>query len=217
MRRYIPLGFVVFAGLLIPSSASATRFCDVATNPCPAAKILATGLTVKGDLAGGTNVVILTTGGALNPSITCSASKIGFVTTNAGGGAGTNVAANLTELTLGSCISANPAGCTVGTITGLATMGSSFAWTGGTDGTASAVLPTIPFQCTVMGNPVNCVSTGSTIAGVFTGSRGGADPPDITFTNSPITTGGDFGCPAMANVTADYRVTTPGLAWLSNS
>ncbi|HEV7753926.1 MAG TPA: hypothetical protein VGO71_20400 [Baekduia sp.] len=207
------LALVAFAGA---TTASATRLCSTAGTPCAAP--YASGTTFNAKLKTGTNAVLTTSGGASNPTLTCTTSTVQLVSSSAGGGAGVNVTGNLTGLTFSGCTSVNPAGCSSSaTVTGLPKSGT-IAWTSGNNGTLTVNAPTVSFTCTILGFPVNCSFGGS---GSVSGTVTGANPAGVKFTNQSIASTGGFGCPTAAVWNAEYVLTavsgSPTALFVTNS
>jgi hypothetical protein len=225
MRSSKMLGLAVMAALALTAfvgagTASATRLCSVAgtgtpTVCSPATNVKPSGTVISAAKKTGTNVVLTTSGGAVNPTLTCTASTVSLTTTSAGGGAGVNVTGNLTTLTFTGCTSTSPSGCSSSaTVSGLPTAGFA-AWTSGNNGDLTANAPTVRFTCPIFGFPVNC-SFGGT--GSVTGQVTGGTPAEVKFTNQAIAaTGGGFGCPASAVWNATYTVSSPAALYVTNS
>jgi hypothetical protein len=203
---------VAFAGA---TTASATKLCPTSGTPCAAP--YASGTTFNAKLETGTNAVLTTSGGLVNPTLTCTASTVRLVSSSAGA-AGTPVTGNLTGLTFSGCTSVSPAGCSSSaTVTGLPKSGS-ISWTSGNNGSLTVNAPTVSFTCPIFGIPTTCSFGGS---GTVTGAVTGGNPATVRFTNQAIASTGGFGCPTSAVWNAQYVLTavsgSPTALFLTNS
>jgi hypothetical protein len=225
MRSSRMLGLAVIAALALvalagASTASATRLCSVPgtgtpTVCSPSTNQYPSGTVISAAKKTGTSVVLTTSGGIVNPTLTCTASTVALTTTSAGGGAGVNVTGNLTTLTFSGCTSTSPAGCSSSaTVSGLPKTGFA-AWTSGNNGNLTTNVPTVSFTCPIFGFPVNCSFGGS---GSVTGQVTGGNPAEVRFTNQAIAaSGGGFGCPSSAVWNATYTVSSPAALYVTNS
>lgn len=191
-----------FAGA---GTASATVLCSTSSNPCTGT-IYGSGTTITGSVD--TNKAVLTTsGGIINPTITCATSNTTLQTTSAGG-SGSAVTGNVTALSFSSCTSVNPSGCSSSatSITGLPASGSASLTTAPNGTLSIPTAPVVSFSCPVFGSPVTCSFGGNSISGTIHGGN----PADIAFTNATINSTGGFGCPTSAKWTAKYVANNGG-------
>jgi len=208
---------VAFAGA---TTASATRLCSVSTSPCPSGNVYPSGTTINGTV-NSAGAVLATSGGLVNPTITCTASTNTLQSTSAGGGSGVAITGNLTALSFSSCTD-NLRSCgTSGTVTGLPSPGS-VSWTGSPgafDGslTVGPNLPSVTFTCRTGTTSFNCTFGGSSSV---TGQVTGGLPARVSFNraNIPIAAGSGAQCPRTASWTATYNSTsTTNGYWLTDS
>lgn len=194
------LVLVAFAGA---STASATRLCVTNTNPCGLRWANGTPFTMH--LRSGVGAVFTTSGGTINPTLTCSTSKLTITSSNDGGGAGVPVAVALSALTFTGCTSTNPTGCEPqGTVGALGGATGTIAWTSGINGTLRITPPTVSFSCPIFGASVVCTFGG---AGTVDGNVTGGSTPIIDIVNQSIAATGGLGCPPNALLNAEYQST----------
>jgi hypothetical protein len=198
---------VAFAGA---TTASATRLCATNTTPCSS---IYTHTNFHSTLATGQPAVLTTSGGIINPTLSCTTSTVSVTNTNAGGGAGVPVAGKLTSLSFSGCTSVNPAGCSsTATIGSLASATGTIAYTSGMNGTLRLTPPTVSFSCPILGSPVTCTFGGSgTVDATVTGGTRAV----IDVRNQNIASTGGFGCPNASTWNATYH--TSNTLYISNS
>lgn len=201
---------LVVVALAGAGTASATRLCSTNVSPCPTGNIYGSNTSISAALKSGTTSKVTTSGGLINPTITCTASSVGLKTTSAGGGSGVNVSGNLTSLSMSSCTSTNPSGCSSsGTVSGLPTSGS-IAYTSSFNGSLTAGAPSVKFTC----SGIACTFGGS---GNVTGSVSGGNPAAVTFSNQTLSSAGGLGCPTKAVWSASYAAKSPSAIWVTSS
>jgi hypothetical protein len=190
---------IAFAGA---TTASATRLCATNTTPCGS---IYSHTTFHSTLATGQPAVLTTSGGIINPTLSCNTSTVSVTNTNAGGGEGVDVAGKLTALSFSGCTSTNPAGCsTSATIGSLAGSTGTVAYTSGMNGTLRLTPPTVSFSCPILGSPVTCTFGGSgTVDATITGGA----PAVVDVRNQNIASIGGFGCPNASTWNATYHMT----------
>src|SRR6201991_3593676 len=128
------------------TSASATRLCSVSTDPCPSGNVYPSGTTINGavDASG---AILATSGGLVNPTITCRTSTNTLVSTSAGSTGG-SISGNLSALSFSACTDNLGSCATSATVAGLPALGS-VSWTSGFNGslTVGPNLPSVSFVC----------------------------------------------------------------------
>lgn len=196
------MAITAFAGA---ASASASELCSTNTSPCTGTKY-GVGTALE---ATSTSAVLTTTGGFINPTVTCTHSAVKGSVTNAGG-KGSNVVGTINSLTFTSC-SYSGGKCTVtstGTpylATGTATGGGNGTLTVENDGSGN---PGASVACE--GLPVCSYSSGDVSMSVT-----GGNPAKIV-ANKVLLTGGSFPCPTDATWTATYTVLKPSPLFIVN-
>jgi hypothetical protein len=204
------LASCVVATLGGAGSASATNICKVqgVGNPrvCPFGQSFGLPRTGTSTLSG--TAVLATSGGSLNPRITCAASSITFVYDGTVRSFTPLVASRMTALSYSSCTSV-PAGCSNrAVVTGLP-VSYSVNWIPNSDtATLTGGWPRVTFTCPAGGTPVTCEFSGSSVTGILTGGA----PPRISYANAPLGVAG-FGCPATATMSANYSDVTLPAMW----
>lgn len=200
------LGAAVAALLLVvalagAAPASATRLCRTNTAPCTNVYIHT---EFHADLLGGTTSVMTTSGGIVNPTLTCTITTLRITNTNAGGGEGVPVAVRLTSLSFTGCTSTSPTGCeSQGTVGSLAASSGTITHTTGVNGTLRFAVPPITFSCPILGSTATChFSATDLIDGTVTGGQ----PAVIDIVNQPFH-GSGFGCPTSMQWNARYGLT----------
>jgi hypothetical protein len=198
---------VAFAGA---TTASATRLCATNTTPCGS---IISHANFAASLPAGQPAVLTTSGGIINPTLSCTTSAVGVTNTTPGGGAGVNVAGKLTALSFSGCTSTNPAGCSAtATIGSLASSTGTVAYTSGMNGTLRLTPPTVSFSCPILGTPVTCTFGGSgTVDATITGGA----PAVVDVRNQNIASTGGFGCPNASTWNATYNMSST--LYISNS
>jgi hypothetical protein len=212
MRKLKMLGVSAVALLALAvaaigaTSASATVLCSTnpSTHVCPSANLLAGPGRSAAISASSTNATLVTSGGLLNPSVTCRSSTAN-ITAGPGGGSGVALPGRLTGLTFTSCTSTNPSGCSSSAIvTGLPTSGS-LAWLSGThNGTITITAPDVEIDCPFLGATIRCHYGGNSVTGTVTGGN----PATVSF-NAVVNSLTGSPCPPRATWTATYTVTSP--------
>jgi hypothetical protein len=211
MRHLKILGIAVIAAFSLvafvgATTASATRLCSTNTTPC--GNVYANDTVFTTHLKTGTNAVLTTSGGVINPTLTCNTSTVGVTNSNQGGGAGVAVLGRLTSLSFTGCSSVSPTGCsssaTVGSLTGAT---GAIKYTSGMNGTLQLTPPLVGFHCPVGPNIVLCTFGGS---GTVDGTITGGNPAIVHIVNQSIaTSGGTLGCPTASTWNAQYQTTVP--------
>jgi hypothetical protein len=212
MRKLMKLGVsaVALVALAVAAigagSASATVLCRSApsTHVCPAADLLAGPGRSTTVTATSSSAVLRTSGGLINPVVTCTSSTA-TITAGPGGGAGLALPGRLTGLTFTRCTSTNPTGCSASAIvTGLPTSGS-LSWTTNWDGTITITAPDVEIDCPFLGTTVRCHYGGNAVTGTV---RGG-NPATVTFNGVRVNSTSGSPCPPTTSWTATYTVTSP--------
>jgi hypothetical protein len=198
------------------SSASATRLCSAPGigNVCPASNIWFSGAGMNATLpTASTASVITTSGGIINPRISCLGSTWTGTTTSAGGGSGTAVTYAMSGMTMTSCTSTGPTGCSgSATTTGFPTAGA-INWTLGNNGSMSVTTGYLAFDCPVGPTMVTCMFRASSI---FVPVTGGSQAT-MAITNATIVSVGNPACPTAARWTVNYVLTSPRALYITNS
>ena len=212
-RKFLSLAaaaVLVLVALVGAGTASADRLCSTNVSPCPAGNIYASGTSISASLKAGATAKVTTSGGLINPTITCTASSVGLKTSSAGGGSGVAISGSLTSLSMSSCTSTNPSGCSSsGTVSGLPTSGS-ISHSSSFNGSLTAGAPAVKFTCSGLA----CTFGGS---GNVTGSVSGGNPAGVTFSNQTLASAGGFGCPTKAVWSAAYSAKSPSAIWVTGS
>jgi hypothetical protein len=186
-------------------TASATRLCAVNATPCTSIYALDTTFTTQ--LVAGSQVVITTSGGAIQPTFTCNQMTTGVTSTTTGGAAGVAVAVKLNALamTMTNCSSINPASCSpVLSIGSLAGARGVINYTSLMNGTLQLTMPVIGITCPILGVSTQCTFGGS---GTVDGTVTGGNPATVGIVNQSLVAISGFGCPTASTLNAQLRTT----------
>jgi hypothetical protein len=199
------LALAAFVGAASASAAN-TTLCNSALSPCPAANQYAANTVLNATLKTGTNAVLSTSGGLMNPTVTCTNSTVALkntaVTGNPLPASVTSLAFNNGGTPPAACTSVNPTStCTV-TVNSLPYSGSVNLTTAG-NGTLTVNNPNVTVACS--GLPT-CTYSASSVAGTVTGGN----PAVVAFNSVALTVAGGFGCPTGATWTATYQLVNVG-------
>jgi hypothetical protein len=212
MKCIKAFGLVAAAALAVMAfvgagSASATTLCQENVNPCPAGQRYAKGTKLEASLKTGTNAVLTTKGGLLNPTVTCKKSTTTDVLTAESGSPLLN---EITALTFTECTANLGSGkCTVTSVN--LPYKSELAATGSGNGTLTVTSGG-------KGNPGALVECGELPTCTYGAAKfvldaiGGA-PGEVLAKEEPLS-GGAFPCPPESKWTATYVVNNPTKGWL---
>jgi hypothetical protein len=220
MRKLKTLGASAIALLALAiagtgaDSASATVLCRSrpSSHVCPAADILAGPSRSSAVTATATNSRMVTSGGLLNPTITCGSSTANF-TEGPGGGAGVSLPGRLTGLSFTRCTSTNPTGCSASAIvTGLPTT-DSIRWIPGTwDGSFDLTEPDVEFDCPFLGATIRCHYG----LNVVTGTIRGGSPATLVFQGVSLGSVNGSPCPPSIVWSATYTISSPSPLYIED-
>jgi hypothetical protein len=209
MRHLKILGIAVIATFSLvafvgATTASATRLC--ATNTTPCANVYPNDSTFTAHLVPATTLVITTSGGSSNPTLSCNSSTMGLTNANTGGAAGVAATTRLNALSFSNCSSVNPTGCgstfQVGSLAGTDGIINS---TAGRNGTLQLTPPLIGWTCAFLGVNVQCTYGGS---GTLDATVTGGSPAIIEIRNQTLAGIGGFGCQTLTTWNATYQTTS---------
>jgi hypothetical protein len=205
MKQIKIMGLCLVAALAVmalvgaaSASAAETTLCKTehANSVCPQAEHYNSGTSITGTNSG--NAVLTTSGGFINPTVTCTKSTVGGKTTATGGNPLTG---SITTFTFTGC-SWSGGSCTVTSVNTPYSAG--IEWTSGQDGTFTAGSsgkgePGASVTCE--GIALTCTYTKE----VSLEAEGGK-PAKIYAKNESLKISGGFGCPTEAHWTATYTV-----------
>jgi hypothetical protein len=194
------MAITAFAGA---ASASASELCSTNTSPCTGTKYGA-GTTLE---ATSTSSVLTTSGGFINPVVTCTHSALKGSVTNAGG-KGLNVVGTINSLTFTGCTYSGGK-CTM-TATGTSYLATGIA-TGGGNGILTVEKDTggVPGASVSCEGLLTCDYSSSDISFSLTGGN-----PAKIVANKVLLSGGAFPCPTQASWTATWTVLKPSPLFL---
>jgi hypothetical protein len=214
MKHLKIIGLAAVAAMAITAfaaaSASASELCSTNTSPCTGTMYMP-GTAVS---ASSTSAVLTTSGGLVNPTVTCKKSSTGGETTTTGG-VGTTVNGSLSSLTFSECthnLASPPENTCTATAVNLPYLAKGTA-TGGGNGTLKVESggkgnPGAKVEC--KGLPTCTYSAASVTLDVTGGN------PATVVANKEALSGGAFPCPPNAQWTATYTVNAPKPVFLVN-